>query len=226
MLNTSLPAGTVDLTVLYAEEWNRYRVLNTQAAPFPDFAPGQDQITLSSISPLPGEALGGVIEYSGHLMPATYEPFDYLPDNPLTYQLRPFIPGDKVIRLNRLSPAVALWTRYTRSGALRLCVAYQSDRKVQMGTYTQDGNITLPVPLPDSTDRYYLDYRLLTSVTGPTEPNPPKPGLTVRTTYTTGIPYQGKVVRISFYEPDPIPARPRPADLGGRQVRVPQSAGD
>ena len=50
--------------------------------------------------------------------------------------------------MNRLNPAVALWTRYTGSGALKLCIAYQSDRKVQMGTYTQFGKINLPVPLP------------------------------------------------------------------------------
>ncbi|MCX8052892.1 MAG: hypothetical protein N3B12_03720, partial [Armatimonadetes bacterium] len=214
VLNTPLPLGTLYVTVLYAEAWTRYRFLTPPSSPIPDFVPGHDSITLAvPLGGLPTSSTEAVVEFSGHLFSPSYDPFEYNPDNATTYQYRPFIPGDKIIRLNRLDPSVPLWSKYTSPGALKLCIAYQSNKKVPMGTYTQSGRVELPIPLPikyndqgtvTTSPEVYSDFRLLTSVTGPVSGGDSNEPMVVAN-YTVGIPYRGRVERISFRESEPMP---------------------
>ncbi|MDH7602235.1 MAG: hypothetical protein QHI38_08825, partial [Armatimonadota bacterium] len=215
-LRTPLPLGTTDVVILYIDRTNRYGT--TPAGSIPRYAPGEDSIEVATA--FPTDALGGHIEYTAHLFAPSYDPFDYNPSNPSTYLYRPFIPGDKVIRLNRIDPTVPLWSKYTSPGALKLCIAYQSSKRMPIGDYSQSGIISLPIPLPEKTQpiqNVFVDYRVLSSVGIPNpDPNadppyinatnePPKEGLIILATYTVGIPYMGKVERLSFYEPDPVP---------------------
>lgn len=215
-LRTPLPLGTVDVVILYIDRTNLYGT--TPAGAIPRYAPGEESIEVATA--IPSDALGAHIEYTGHLFAPSYDPFDYNPSNPSTYPYRPFIPGDKVIRLNRIDPSVPLWSNYTSPGALKLCIAYQSSKRMPIGDYSQGGIISLPISLPQKTEplqTVYVDYTVLSSVGIPSpDPEadppylnatkePPKEGLIILATYTVGIPYMGKVERLSFYEPDPVP---------------------
>lgn len=208
-LNTPLPAGTIEATVVYVEARDRYR---PPSPGVPDYAPGEAEIPLLPALPLPADAAGAVIDYSAHLFSPSYDPHDYDPKDASTLYLRPFIPGDTVIRLNRLDPLVALPSRFTGSGALKLCIAYQSNKKVPMGTYTTNGTVYLPIPLPEAwrpvgncaTPRsvnYYIDYRPLSSVNGPKWDPSPAEG----PSYTLGRPYMGYVTGLSFVDSLPTP---------------------
>lgn len=216
VLNTALPPGTVDVSVVYAEAWNRYRTNTPPSNPTPDFAPGEDAIPL--LNPLPADSNGAIVEYSAHLFSPFY-PFDvngmeYNPDSPATFRLRPFIMGDMTIRLNRLDNAVALPARVTAPGALKLVIAYQTDKKVKMGEYTTAGRITPPIPLPEppytavspgvfmqlASHPLYIDYRELSNNRG------------MGGTYTVSRPYGGAVTDSTFAHPD---HRPLHAPLPG-----------
>lgn len=204
-LDTPLPYGTVNIVVQYVENWNRYDVSN------PTYVPGMDYVKLAEALPISSD--GALVEYTAHLFtsdynPAIYDPFD--PDRSAA-SLRPFIPGDSVIRLNKqMNPETSaveeLDIRFRQPGALRLCISYQSDKKVRMGTYTTDGWVTLPVPLPDPSPlapvvNYHARSRPLSTVTGPLSGDDTHP---VIGTYTIGRPSSAYVYLFSHIGPDPV----------------------
>ncbi|MGQ9580459.1 MAG: hypothetical protein ACUVT8_05880 [Armatimonadota bacterium] len=228
-LRTPLPIGTTDVVIVYVDSTDRYGI--TPVGSIPRYAPGEESIEVQT--PFPADALGGYIRYTAHLFAPSYDPFDYKPDDTSTYAYRPFIPGDKVIRLNRIDPSVPLWSKYTTPGSLKLCIAYQSSKRMPIGDYSPSGVINLPVPLPQKTEpiqNVFVDYRVLSSVGIPSpDPEadppylnatsePPKEGLIILAHYTVGTPYMGRVERISFYEPDPLPDTLPQIDATGKFI--------
>ena len=201
--------------------------------PIDTFEPGEDNIPLNWL-PLPADSNGAIIVYNANLFREDYDPSLWRPDipnnNPNAAQdaRRPFIADiDTYIRLNKYNTIDAnvatnpgLPARFTGIGSLKLCIAYQSDKKVEMGSYFTGGQIFTPIPLPvhksqwldkDNdpatrvglywryTNNIYLDYRLLTSC-GPilrdAGGNPVLDAAQrqrVEATYTVGRPYMGYV---------------------------------
>ena len=204
--------------------------INGRIAPNPidTFEPGEDNIPLNWL-PLPADSNGAIIVYNANLFREDYDPSLWRPDisnnNPVAAQdaRRPFIADiDTYIRLNKIDTLGVnrgLPDRFTGIGSAKLCIAYQSDQKVEMGTYTTGGQLFTPVPLPMHRFRWedrdndlttpvslywrydnttYLDYRLLTScgplwrVDGSLKEDVNKRSR-VMATYTVGRPYQGYV---------------------------------
>ena len=210
-------------------------------APHPanSFEPGEDRIPITT---LPAGSTGAIIVYNSNLFREDYDPSLWRPghpgNNPIAEQdaRRPFIGDiDTFIRLNKINTIetdstvnLGLPARFTDVGALKLCIAYQSDKKVEMGSYDTSGypgpRIYTPVPLPvheynhdndsDADDELnaYLDYRLLSSCDNPLVEPDNAGGLRSSATYTVGRPYQGYVVDTSQNYKDPN-VHPLPAPL-------------
>lgn len=200
VLNTPLPAGTYEVDIVYADTRNRYC---TDANP-PDYAPGETEIPLMTGEVLPDDSTGAIVEYSAHLFPESYDPMEYDPRNPATADLRPFIPGDQTIRLNRLDPTVELPLLFRVPGAVKLCIAYQSDRQPyphEMGSYTVNGRLDLPIPLPSTQSNIYITYRVLSNYQYTLNSE----GKLVPTggTWTVGRPYAGYVLYHNLLPPPP-----------------------
>jgi len=209
-----LPRDSVNAVVVYAKETNLYGTYPIAPVTSPYYAPGDSQIPL--ITALPSESDNVLIVYSAHLFLRSYNPndYDYTAVGAASSPLRPFLPGDRYLRLNRLKPDTVMPARFTNAGALKLCIAYQSlGKRTAEGTYSNYGGVQLPLPLPmsDTADAalpqliVYADYRPASSVDGPLNESPPKEGIIIGTTFTLSRPYMGVVERLSYYEPDPIP---------------------
>ncbi len=220
-LDTPLPYGTLDVVVQFAEQWNRYTIEAN-----PAFVPGMDYIPLGEALPndvdSPSDptknAVGALVEYSAHLFKADYNPAGYDPYEETTWNLRPFVPGDLYIRLakqvDKSGVAQDLDVRFRTPGALKLCITYQSDKKVPMADYTSSGTISLPIPLPDTANGYQVRYRVLSSVPPPgvCPENTDPPTTTAR--FTLGRPKRGVVSRLSFV-PDELPSPQPTANTAG-----------
>jgi len=206
VLDTALTAsdlvGVYEFDVVYADGINRACVWEDITGTAPEYAPGEEQIPLVAGQALPADSTGALVEYSAHLFSRAYDPMDYDPNNPATASLRPFIPGDTTIRLNRLDPNVELPLLFRVPGALKLCIAYQSDKQPfphEMGNYSVGGDLDLPVPLPVSRPNVYITYRIMSNyVTSVGEDNNP---IYAGGTYTVSRPYMGYATWHSLLPP-------------------------
>ena len=210
-LDNEIPEGVVRLDVAYAEALDRsYQIYPDNSAFM--FAPGETSIPVFNTTNIAG-ATGALVKYNANLFSRFYDPVvDYNPDNPATWRNRPFIPGDTTVRLNKLddSPdAPGLPEMFTRPGAVKLCIAYQSSAKVPMGTYS-NGRLYLPIPLPepkyvglgsDGSAPYvqltgkevFVDYRSLSNASSNGTPGG---------TYTVSRPFAGRVISHSLLPGD------------------------